>query len=120
MAPDRRTPRLRVLLGEAIALGPGKARLMAEIGRTGSISAAARAMEMSYRRAWLLVAEMNASFRGPLIVSATGGRKGGGAEVTDLGRNVLARYHAMEAKAARALSADMAAFESFLKKPVSR
>ncbi len=114
MAAER-TPRLRILLGEAIALGPGKARLIAEIEKSGSISAAAREMGMSYRRAWLLVAEMNASFRGPLVVSETGGRRGGGARVTPLGRRVLSSYQAMEAKAARTLSGDMAAFAKFLK-----
>ncbi|MBL8806352.1 MAG: LysR family transcriptional regulator [Rhodospirillales bacterium] len=112
-------PRLRVLLGEAIALGPGKSRLLGEIDKTGSISAAARAMEMSYRRAWLLVAEMNSAFRSPLVISGAGGRQGGGAVVTDFGRRVLAKYLAMEAKATRALSADMAAFEKYLKRPVS-
>lgn len=109
-------PRLRILLGESIALGPGKARLLAEIAATGSISAAARAMGMSYRRAWLLVAEMNRVFRAPLVDAGPGGQRGGGAQVTALGQDALARYRAMEAKAQKTLAKDVAAFVRLLKK----
>ena len=119
MAADRPKradgPRLRILLGEAIALGPGKAALLAEIGKSGSISQAARAMEMSYRRAWTLVAEMNRAFRAPLVTSEAGGRRGGGAVVTELGRDVLARYVRMESRARRALAIDIAAFGRLLR-----
>lgn len=119
METSGKRPRLRVLLGEAIALGPGKARLLTEIEKNGSISAAARTMRMSYRRAWLLVAEMNRAFREPLVVGGVGGLKGGGASVTPHGRRVLAKYVAMEEKAVRALSADMRAFVKYLKRPVN-
>ncbi|MBI3505502.1 MAG: LysR family transcriptional regulator [Proteobacteria bacterium] len=108
-------PRLRILLGEAIALGPGKATLLAAIEKTGSISAAARAMGMSYKRAWVLVAEMNGAFRAPLVASEAGGRRGGGAAVTELGRDVLARYVRMETRARRALAIDIAAFSRLLR-----
>lgn len=108
-------PRLRILLGEAIALGPGKAALLAEIGKSGSISQAARTMGMSYRRAWTLVAEMNRAFRAPLVTSEAGGRRGGGAVVTDLGLHVLDRYIRMESRARRALAVDIAAFGRLLR-----
>jgi molybdate transport system regulatory protein len=108
-------PRLRILLGETIALGPGKAALLAAIAATGSISAAARTMDMSYRRAWTLVAEMNRAFRAPLVASEAGGRRGGGAAVTALGHDVLARYERMESRARQALAADIGAFGRLLR-----
>jgi molybdate transport system regulatory protein len=96
-------PRLRVLYGSAIAIGPGKADLLDAIARTGSISAAGRALGMSYRRAWLLVDTMNRCFREPLVEAAKGGTHGGGARITPFGTEVLAAYHALEARAADAL-----------------
>jgi molybdate transport system regulatory protein len=107
--------RLRVLLGSAIAMGPGKADLLAAIEREGSISAAARAMGMSYRRAWLLADTMNQSFRQPLVEAAPGGRRGGGARLTDFGRDILARYRHMEAKAQSSLRRDMTAFQKLMR-----
>lgn len=95
-------PRLRVIFGAMTAIGPGKADLLEAIGRTGSISAAGREMRMSYRRAWVLVDQMNAAFVRPLVASKTGGSHGGGAELTRLGRDVLRRYRAMEKAAASA------------------
>lgn len=103
-------PRLRILLGTEIAIGPGKADLLEAIARSGSISAAAREMGMSYRRAWTLVKAMNRFFRHPLVDTLTGGAGGGGAQVTKLGADVLARYRAMEAKAAGAVATEMKAF----------
>lgn len=111
-------PRLRILLGGAIAIGPGKADLLEAIERTGSISAAAREMEMSYRRAWTLVEVMNRAFRGPLVVTLTGGAGGGGAQVTALGADVLAHYRAMETKAAHAVASEMKAFARFMARRV--
>ena len=108
-------PRLRILLGEAIALGPGKAALLATIAQTGSISAAARSMGMSYRRAWNLVDEMNRAFRAPLVASEAGGRRGGGAVVTDIGNDVLIRYRRMEEMAKRALAPEVSAFRRLLR-----
>ena len=95
-------------------MGPGKAELLRSIESTGSISAAAREMEMSYRRAWMLVDTMNRCFRGPLVEATTGGRRGGGAQVTKLGREVLRRYVAMEAKAAKSVKTDLDAFRQLL------
>jgi len=108
-------PTLRVLLGEATALGPGKARLLELIGEVGSISSAAKALGMSYRRAWLLVDAMNRDFRLPLVETSRGGGGGGGAQLTALGREACERYRAMEAKAATALKAELGAFAKLLK-----
>lgn len=117
MAPRKpAAPRLRILFGEAIAIGPGKADLLAAIGDTGSISAAGRRLGMSYRRAWLLVETMNRCFRSPLVAAAKGGRSGGGAILTPAGAEVLARYRAMEARAERLLADDMATFTALLKR----
>lgn len=87
--------RVRVTRGEDIALGPGKMQLLAAIGVAGSISGAAREMHMSYRRAWLLVETMNSCFQSPLIETVTGGRAGGGAQLTAEGVKVLEGYQAM-------------------------
>ena len=100
-------PKIRILIGAVVAIGPGRADLLGAIARTGSISAAAREMKMSYRRAWLLVEAMNTAFRQPLVETLTGGRSGGGARVTELGTEVLHRYRAMESKAARAVKPDL-------------
>lgn len=105
--PAKPAPRLRVLFGHAIALGPGKVELLEAIAQTGSISAAARQMKMSYRRAWLLVDTMNQCFRTPLVGTATGGKGGGGAQITEFGREILQRYRDMERKALAACADDM-------------
>ena len=109
------SPRLRVLLGAAIAIGPGKADLLDAIAVSGSISAAAKRMGMSYRRAWLLVDTMNSCFQGPLVASARGGSGGGGARLTPLGQEVLARYRDMEAKALGCLHDDLASFTKLMR-----
>lgn len=107
-------PRLRILLGPEIAIGPGKADLLDAVARTGSISAAAREMGMSYRRAWLLVNTMNHAFRQHLVETAKGGASGGGARVTEFGLDVLSRYRAMELTAAAAVAAEMREFVKLL------
>jgi molybdate transport system regulatory protein len=107
-------PRLRILFGHAIALGPGKADLLECIQETGSISAAARRMGMSYRRAWVLVETMNQCFRCPLVETAKGGAGGGGARVSDLGLEVLARYRRMEQAAAEAAAEELGALVDLL------
>ncbi|WP_018146159.1 winged helix-turn-helix domain-containing protein [Thioalkalivibrio sp. AKL6] len=107
-------PRLRVLLGEVTAMGPGKAMLLEAIRDKGSISAAARSVGMSYRRAWDLVETMNQSFREPVVATAKGGSGGGGAQVTEFGETVLARYRDMERQACEALRDELHAFADFL------
>ena len=111
---------LRVLGKSAAAMGPGKAELVERIGRTGSISAAARQMGMSYRRAWQLVESLNATFRGPVVTTAIGGTRGGGARVTPFGRRLVARFRAMEGKASAAIAADLRYFAGHLRKRRSR
>ena len=114
MNPPVPAPRLRILLGREIAIGPGKAELLRLIEEMGSISAAAREMGMSYRRAWTLVETMNGAFREPVVEAAIGGRGGGGAQLTDFGREALNRYRAMEEKAVSSVTAEMDAFSELL------
>ena len=90
--------KVRLMLGDEIAMGPGKADLLEAIEREGSISAAARALGMSYRRAWLLVETMNRCFSQPLVQALAGGRQGGGAQLSDEGRQVLQRYRQLQAR----------------------
>ena len=104
------------MLGGEIALGPGKADLLEGIRDTGSISAAGRRLNMSYKRAWLLVDTMNRCFRQPLVDAATGGKSGGGAALTALGEEVLTRFRRMEAAAAKACAADLKALKGKLGK----
>ncbi|MEO0915146.1 MAG: LysR family transcriptional regulator [Pseudomonadota bacterium] len=93
-------------------LGPGKADLLEAIDAEGSIAAAGRTMGMSYKRAWQLVETLNASFGAPLVTRSRGGASGGGAALTDMGRNVLAAYRRIEAGAAGAVAADLGALEN--------
>ena len=111
------TARLRILMGAAVALGPGKADLLDAVADAGSISAAARAMGMSYRRAWTLVEAMNRDFKEPLIATSAGGSGGGGAHVTETGFEALRRYRAMEDKASAAVSDEIGAFSDLLNDP---
>lgn len=86
----------QVMLGDEIAMGPGKADLLDAIARTGSISAAGRALGMSYRRTWMLVDTMNRCWQEPLVTTTMGGAQGGGAKVTAFGAKVLQRYRELE------------------------
>lgn len=89
--------RFRVDLAPGCSIGPGKVALLESVLETGSISASARRLGMSYRRAWLLLDGLNKSFREPLTAASVGGRGGGGVEVTALGRQVIAEYRGLEA-----------------------
>jgi molybdate transport system regulatory protein len=111
-------PRLviRVELSETSAIGPGKIRLLEHIGETGSISAAGRAMGMSYRRAWLLVDELNRHFREPVSTAGSGGKGGGGAALTPFGRELVRQYREIEAQALAASSKHLATLEAAMKK----
>jgi len=111
---------LRVLGVGRPAMGPGRAALLSHIARTGSITSAARAMGMSYRRAWQLVEAMNKSFAEPVVVTEVGGKRGGGAAVTVLGKRVVTLYRAMENKASSAIAADLRRFSKYLRKPSAR
>jgi molybdate transport system regulatory protein len=107
----RLAPRIRILLGSSIAIGPGKAALLEAIGET---AAAGRRMGMSYRRAWLLSKTMNACFCVPLVEAAKGGLGGGGAGLTKVGHQVLALYRAMEDHTAGTVAPDMEQFRKLM------
>jgi molybdate transport system regulatory protein len=115
MAHDPITLRLRLLFDDRLVFGPGKAELLGQISRTGSIAAAGRAMGMSYKRAWALVEEMNAAFRMPLVVSARGGAGGGGAGLTDAGREVVEAYRTILATTEVAAAPEIARIASRLR-----
>ena len=105
--------RLRVHFGPTM-LGPGKADLLELIDQTGSISAAGRAMKMSYKRAWTLVDEMNSAYSTPLVISARGGIDGGGAHLSETGRRVLGLYRSMMARVEAAAAEDIATLQGLL------
>jgi molybdate transport system regulatory protein len=90
------TVRFRVDFGRQCCVGIGKIELLEGIARSGSLSEAARQMRMSYRRAWLLLADLNASFDEPVARASTGGRGGGGAVLTPLGERLISAYRSME------------------------
>jgi molybdate transport system regulatory protein len=108
-------PKVRLEIKQGTAIGPGKAKLLEALARTGSISAAARDMDMSYRRAWLLASSLNRAFKAPLMEASKGGSGGGGALLTPLGYEVLRRYRRLEQKAMRAIEADMRVFNTLLR-----
>lgn len=111
---------LRVLSGKDPAMGPGKAQLVTLIADTGSISQAARKMGMSYRRAWQLVEALNKSFCEPVVLTAVGGKRGGGAVVTEFGKQLVAQYRGMEAKASAVIADDLEEFSLHLRKPAPK
>jgi len=116
--PQRRPEprlRIRIVFGGDGMIGPGKADLLEGVDRCGSIAAAGREMGMSYKRAWELIGTLNAMFRAPLVESTRGGPRGGGAVLTDLGREVLAHYRAFETEAAAGGSARLAALRALLR-----
>jgi molybdate transport system regulatory protein len=103
---------LRIDLDPDGRIGPGKIDLLEHIAATGSISAGARAMDMSYKHAWDLVEEMNQIFGKPVVAAQTGGKRGGGATLTPVGQALIARFRAIEKAAAKAASADMKALQA--------
>lgn len=107
-------PRLRLNLEPGNAFGPGKAALLAGIRDTGSIAASGRRMGMSYKRAWTLTDALNHQFRAPLVTAAKGGAQGGGAQLTELGVEVLGRYQRMETRAAKSIATDFAALRALV------
>ena len=99
---------IKLELGPDLRLGPGKIALLEHIEQSGSISAAARAMNMSYRRAWLLIDELKNILGTPAVVTSAGGSGGGGARLTTEGKNLIQKFRELEAKA-RAAGADLQA-----------
>lgn len=111
-------PRLviRVELSDTSAIGPGKIRLLELIEETGSISAAGRAMDMSYRRAWLLIDDLNRHFREPVSTAGPGGKGGGGAALTPFGHELVRHYREIEAQALAACAKPLARLNAAIKK----
>ncbi|MDB5393662.1 MAG: putative transcriptional regulatory protein LysR family [Rhodospirillales bacterium] len=107
---------IRCIEGE-VQLGPGKIRLLELIDGHGSISEAARAMDMSYRRAWLLVADLNKDFREPVTSTQTGGKGGGHAKLTEFGRDLIQRYRTIERDAAAAVADQLSALNADIARP---
>lgn len=108
--------RLRIRSGEVIAVGPGKIALLEAIASTGSITAAAKELGMSYRRAWLLVNEMNRSMVRPAVGTATGGARGGGTLLTPEGEAMIDLYRAIEVKALAAAANEIGVLKKMLNK----
>jgi molybdate transport system regulatory protein len=106
---------VRVDFGSERALGPGKIRLLETIGKTGSISEAGRSLDMSYRRAWRLVDDMNHCFRAPVVVSQPGGARGGGAELTKFGSALIEKYRLIETQALAATKRQLRELETSLR-----
>jgi molybdate transport system regulatory protein len=109
-------PKIRILIGAVIAIGPGRADLLAAIARTGSISAAAREMGMSYRRAWLLVDTMNRCFEEPVVAAEAGGKRGGGTRLTATGRRAIAHYRRTEQLAVKASAGELRSLVKLLRR----
>lgn len=91
--------RMRVMRDEVIAIGPGKISLLEAIQENGSITAAAKSLGMSYRRAWLLLDEINKSLKMPATTSNHGGASGGASQLTEVGEQIVALYRQIEVKA---------------------
>lgn len=113
-AGDTMTPTVRFHISSGdeappFAIGPGKIALLEAIERTGSITGAAKALGMSYRRAWLLVEETNRCLRAPAVVTAAGGKSGGGTLLTPAGRRLCERYRAIERDVKAAVERDLSA-----------
>ncbi len=106
--------KLRIKLCAYAALGPGKVGLLEAVDRCGSITAAAKDQGMSYRRAWLLLDEMNRALAEPVVEASFGGAKGGGARLTATGRTVIELYRRIEAKARAAIADDLAVLAGLL------
>ena len=112
-APAKASNRLsiRVDLASGARIGPGKVAVLEEIARSGSISAAGRALHISYRRTWELVEDLNATLGAPVVQTAAGGSGGGGASLTELGQSVVTRYRAIEEDCAAAARKHLTALQ---------
>lgn len=109
--------RMRIMTGDTIAIGPGKIQLLEAIQQTGSLTAAARHIDMSYRRAWILVDELNQALKKPAVESAKGGEHGGGSVLTPVGQRLVAQYRRIEAAAAATCKAEIRAITNLLALP---
>ena len=107
--------RLRITHANEIAVGPGKVALLEAIVTTGSITAAAKELRMSYRRAWLLIDSMNHMFKLPVVDAAKGGKQGGGTSVTATGLKVIECYRRIEREALKASARDIKKLNGMLR-----
>jgi molybdate transport system regulatory protein len=114
MADTRLSIRLDLSTGDRI--GPGKIALLEAIRSKGSISAAARHLRMSYRRAWLLVEQVNEALREPAVAAATGGPHGGGAMLTPMGEQVVELYRSIEGHARTASAHEFRAMAKLIRR----
>jgi len=105
------THSIRLDLANVKRIWPGKVALLEAIGKAGSIFGAARSLEMSYRRAWLLVEEINAALSEPAVAAATGGQHGGGAALTPMGEQIISLYRAIENHARASSNSEFRAIE---------
>lgn len=103
--------KISLILDSGARIGPGKVALLESVRDTGSISAAARAMGMDYKRAWTLIDSLNRAFDEPLVLRTTGGTGGGGAALTSFGAGVLERYRRLEHSATKLATADLKVLE---------
>jgi molybdate transport system regulatory protein len=109
-------PRLRIVAGQNIAFGPGKADLLAALEKSGSITKAAAGLGMSYMRAWTLIRTMNRCFSAPLVEAVRGGTKGGGgARLTDTGRRILGLYRQMDDKCLKTIQPEWRKLQKLLR-----
>ncbi|WP_405083922.1 winged helix-turn-helix domain-containing protein [Paraburkholderia caribensis] len=107
---------MRIRQADTIALGPGKVALLEAVREHGSISAAARSLNMSYRRAWLLMYELNRSLKSPATISEHGGQSGGGSMVTPVGEEIIRLYRSIEAQAYSACADDIATLTKMVRR----
>lgn len=117
-SPERKL-KLRVKLCSFAALGPGKIDLLEAVHATGSISGAARRQRMSYRRAWMLIDELNKALRAPVIDTQFGGKEGGGARVTGTGLRLIELYRDLQRKAETAVADELDAIAGMIAPDVS-
>ena len=106
--------RPRIYLGESLSIGPGKIALLRKIDEMRSITAAAKALDIPYKRAWSLIETLNVGFNRPVVQTSSGGKGGGGAVVTELGHGLIARYDALESSLASSASSSLDAFNDLL------
>lgn len=110
-APPSGRVSIRLDLAGGARIGPGKVALLEAVARTGSISAAGRALRMSYRRAWELVEDLNRHLGAPVVATSAGGAGGGGARLTEFGAALIAEYRALEAETTQAAAVRLAALD---------
>ncbi len=115
-ARNRVRLRLRIDIDSKAAIGPGKIALLEAISETGSISAAARKLDMSYRRAWLLIEDINGWLRTPAVTRAKGGSAGGSSNLTDTGRQLVVLYRKLESAAHQRSDSDVRALAALFER----